>query len=243
MKCRLLIVLAVSFSSHADEIIVASDIWCPYICTDDSGYVVELTQQAFASVNINVKFELIPFQRALKLASQHKIDAVLAVTSEHVAAFELYNNHLVIGQYTNDFFTHSNDDWQFTDLPSLDDKHLASILGYDYGNALNQYLKQHPTHFRTSGETPLKTNLHLVIKNRVDVILGNHYVIDYSAKKNGYSDLIRFAGSEGEATPLYVGFSHNVQGLQYAEKFAEGVKNLKRSGAYQAILDKYHVNF
>ncbi|MGS0681878.1 substrate-binding periplasmic protein [Shewanella sp. 125m-7] len=243
MKSRLLIVLTVSFSSNAQELLVASDIWCPYVCTDNSGYVIELTQQAFASVDINVKFETIPFQRSLKLASNNKIDAVLAVTAEHIRTFELYNNQLVIGQYTNDFFTNNHTDWQFTDLSSLDNKHIASTLGYDYGSVLNKYLKQHHTHFQTSGETPLTTHLHLLGKSRVDAILGNRYVIDYTAKQNGYSKRIRYAGSEGEPTPLYVGFSRSDKGREYAAKFAEGVENIKRSGAYQAILDKYQVNF
>ena len=47
---------------------------------NNSGPIVELTQQAFASVNIRAKFKTIVFQRALKLASWHMIGVVLVVT-------------------------------------------------------------------------------------------------------------------------------------------------------------------
>ncbi|ABV85902.1 substrate-binding periplasmic protein [Shewanella pealeana] len=243
MKSRLLILLTVSFPSSAEQIVVASDIWCPYICSDNSGYVVELTQQAFATVDVEVKFETIPFQRALKLTSQHKIDAVLAVTSEHMLNFELYNNHIVIGQYTNDFYTAVDSSWQYSDLASLDDMLIATILGYDYGQSLNQYLETRHPQIRTSGETPLKSNLYLTAKRRVDLLVGNRYVIDHTARQFGYSDDIRYAGSENEITPLYVGFGNNDKGRSYATKFAQGIESLKQNGEYQAILDKYQITF
>ncbi|MCG9728343.1 transporter substrate-binding domain-containing protein [Shewanella sp. Isolate13] len=243
MKCRLLILCAMSFSTNAEQIVVASDIWCPYICTDNSGYVVELTQQAFASVDVEVKFESIPFQRALTLTSQHKLDAVLAVTAEHIAAFSLSNNHMVIGQYTNDFYTPANSHWQYSDLESLDNKLIATILGYDYGESLNRYLENSQSHIRTSGEKPLKTNLYLATKERIDLLIGNRYVIDYTAKQYGYSENIRFAGSENESTALYVGFSNDDKGRSFATKFAQGIENLKQSGEYQVILDKYQIVF
>ncbi|GIU06536.1 MULTISPECIES: ABC transporter substrate-binding protein [unclassified Shewanella] len=243
MKSRLLILLVMSLPSSAEQIVVASDIWCPYICTNNSGYVVELTQQAFASVDVEVKFETIPFQRALKLTSQHKIDAVLAVTDEHISSFSLNGNQIAIGQYTNDFYTPVDSNWQYTDRASLDDMLIATILGYDYGHSLNQYLEKRSPQIRTSGDTPLKSNLYLTAKRRVDLLLGNRYVIDHTAKEFGYSEDIRYAGSENESTPLYVGFSNNDKGRDYAAKFAQGIENIKQSGEYQAILDKYQIIF
>ncbi|GIU21104.1 hypothetical protein TUM4433_00030 [Shewanella schlegeliana] len=232
-----------SFFVNAEQIVVASDIWCPYICTDNSGYVVELTQQAFASVDIEVKFESLPFQRALTLTSQHKLDAVLAVTAEHISTFSLSSNHVPIGQYTNDFYTPVNSNWQYSSLKSLDSKLIATILGYDYGESLNRYLENHNSHVRTSGEAPLKTNLYLATKNRIDLLIGNRYVIDYTAKQYGYSSDIRFAGSENKSTALYVGFSNDDKGHSYASLFAQGIENLKQSGEYQAILDRYQIAF
>ncbi|WP_299804527.1 ABC transporter substrate-binding protein [uncultured Shewanella sp.] len=243
MKSRLLILLAMSFPSSAEQIVVASDIWCPYICTDNSGYVVELTQQAFASVDIEVKFETLPFQRALRLTSQHKIDAVLAVTAEHIASFSLSGDLVSIGQYTNDFYTAADSNWHFTDLASLDDMLIATILGYDYGQSLNQYLEKRQPQIRTSGETPLKSNLYLTAKHRVDLLIGNRYVIAHTARQFGYTRDIRYAGSENNITPLYVGFGNNDKGRSYAAKFAQGIENLKQSGEYQAILDKYQIAF
>ena len=49
-------------------------------------------------------------------------------------------------------------------------------------------------------------------------------MIDYTAKQNGCGDLINFAGSEGEPTPLYVGFSLNEKELEYAEKLQKALK-------------------
>ena len=160
-----------------------------------------------------------------------------------MAHFSLSGNQVSIGQYTNDFYTPVDSSWQYTDLESLDDMLIATILGYDYGQSLNQYLEKRNPQIRTSGETPLKSNLYLTAKRRVDLLIGNRYVIEHTAREFGYSSDIRYAGSENEITPLYVGFANNDKGRNNAAKFAQGIENLKKNGEYQAILDKYHVNF
>lgn len=243
LKLKLLVLLCLSFQaqSETEQIVIASDIWCPYVCADNSGYFVELTQQAFASVGVSTKFETIPFQRALRLAQADRIHAVLAVSPEHIGKASLQDSDLILGQYANDFYVHSTSHWQYSSLVELNNKTIASILGYDYGDKLNSLLAKSPTSFRASGETPLKTNLNLLQKDRVDILIGNRYVIEYTAKKFDYYDDIKFAGSEGISTPLFVGFSHKDLEQNYASKFAEGIQNIKESGQYQAILDKYHI--
>lgn len=239
----LLSLLCISCYAEAESkpVIVASDIWCPYICADNSGYLVELTQQAFKTVGVNVKFATIPFPRALRLAENNRIHAVLAVTPEHIGRHKLQPANLILGQYANDFYVHIENDWQYSALDGLNNKAIASILGYDYGDKINRLLEQNPQSFRASGESPLKTNLNLLHRGRVEVLLGNRYVIEYTAQKLGYLEQIKFAGTEGIATPLYVGFSYKDIEQDYPNKFAEGIKNIKRSGQYQAILDKYHI--
>ncbi|QQX80789.1 transporter substrate-binding domain-containing protein [Shewanella sp. KX20019] len=241
MKLKLLVILSLSFPAQAEQIVIASDIWCPYICTDNSGYLVELTQQAFLTVGVSAKFETLPFQRALRLAQRNQIHAVLAVSPEHIEHFKLQTPNIALGQYSNDFYVHSSNDWHYSTLSDLNGKAVASILGYDYGDKINQYLKKSPFSYRASGETPLKTNINLLKKYRVDVLLGNRYVVAHTAKSFGDFEDIKFAGSEGVSTPLYVGFSHKDLQKNYQNRFAEGIENLKQSGQYQAILDKYHI--
>ncbi|WP_076411932.1 ABC transporter substrate-binding protein [Shewanella sp. UCD-KL12] len=245
MKCKLISLLALaifSFSSKAEEIIIASDIWCPYICENNSGYVVELTEQAFASVGVRVKFETIPFQRALKLAKHNKIHAVLAVTPEHVKQFNLLiYDDAPVGQFSNDFYVRKNSTWRYQSIHSLQQQSIASIRGYDYGPVLNKYLSAHAYHYIASGETPHKINLNLLQRGRVDLFIGNRYVIEHTAKELGYDKYISFAGSENITTPLYVGFSRLDNEAAYAEKFAQGLDNIKQSGVYDAILSKYQI--
>jgi polar amino acid transport system substrate-binding protein len=241
LKLKLLTLLCLSFSAQAEQIVIASDIWCPYICTDNSGYLVELTQQAFLTVGVSAKFETIPFQRALRLAQSDRIHAVLAVSAEHISRFKLQTTNIVLGRYANDFYVHSPSDWQYSTFTDLNGKAIASILGYDYGDKINQHLTLSPNSFRASGESPLKTNLNLLKKDRVDVLLGNRYVIEHTAQEFGGLEEIKFAGSEGIFTPLYVGFSHKDLEKNYLNRFAEGVKNIRQSGQFQAILEKYHI--
>ncbi len=245
LKCKLvnlLTLIILSFSSQAEEIVIASDTWCPYICEHNSGYLVEITQQAFASVGIGVKFETIPFQRALKMAKSNKIHAVLAVTPEHLNRFNLLiYDDTPVGHFSNDFYASTNSNWHYTNIASLHQQTIASIRGYDYGPNFNKYLSTHPYHFLASGETPLETNLNLLKRGRVDLLIGNRFVIEHTAKELGYHKDIAFVGSENIQTPLYVGFSHLDSKAGYPEKFAQGIDNIKQSGVYNSILSKYQI--
>lgn len=230
---------AFSATISAKPLLIASDIWCPYVCEGQTGYVTELTQRAFAEMDQPVHFIAVPFNRALKEVEQGNVDAILAVTPEHVAQYNLFTDEIIIGYASKDFYTTTSFAWQFNQLEDLDTVQVGIIRGYDYGERLNDKIAHSNRFYIATGNQPLSMNLKRLIKGRFNVMIGNKIVIQNTANKLQIGDQIRYAGSFGEPLPLYVGFSQN--NTQAAEMFAIGLQKLKQTGEFQEILNKYNI--
>jgi polar amino acid transport system substrate-binding protein len=227
------------FNGYADTINISSDIWCPYICDENQGYVVELTDRAFDLMGHNVQFNLMPFNRALLEAQKGNIDAVLAVTPKNLVDYQLHSGDVKIGLSYNDFYTLTTNKWRFTELEDLRLHSVAIISGYDY-DTIQPHIDANPSDFYlATGETPLAMNIKRLIRGRFQVLLGNRNAITYTSKQLKMEDKIRYAGSYGTPLPLYIGF--NVSMSHYADIFAEGMAKLKANGEYDKILIKYHI--
>jgi polar amino acid transport system substrate-binding protein len=228
------------FTVSAKTIQIASDVWCPYICETQPGYLVEIAQRAFETQGEQVIFVPMPFNRALKEAKSGNIDAVLAISPSAATEYDLLTGETIVGQVSNDFFVVNHNPWTYKKLSDLSSQSISVIKGYDYGQILASYLTTHPQVSWSVGEDPLSMNIIRMIKGRHQITVGNRYVIEYTARQLKLADKIKYAGSMAETINLYVGFNINQQAKQ--QQFDLGVKVLKASGEYQKILDKYQIS-
>ena len=221
---------------------IASDIWCPYICDNETGYVVELTKRAFNSQGYEVDFVTFPYKRALVEVQKNNVDAVLAVTGKAMKDYDLVSGDIIVGYNSNDFFTATDSDKRFYHLDDLAKvNQIAVITGYHYGKELNQWLRKNPNTFYASGDTPLADNIVRLVKRRHSAILDNRSVIEHTASLLNLKNDIRYAGTMGEPDPLFIGFNQHKKAI--VSVFVRGIEQLKISGEYQAILDKYNITF
>ena len=90
----------------------------------------------------------------------------------------------------------------------------------------------------TTGNAPLKRNIKLLQKGRIDFLLDSRFNLDYQLSGLHIHDVVRVT-TEGTLTPLYLGFntqiSHDVITL-----FDDGINSLQASGKLNDILKKYH---
>nr|WP_283104461.1 transporter substrate-binding domain-containing protein [Shewanella inventionis] len=232
--------LIISNHSYAEPVRIASDIWCPYICENDTGYLVELTKRAFEIQGKKAVFATLPYNRALVELKRQNVDAVLALTPGAIADNHLIHADVIVGYSSNDFYTASNNKTVFENLGNLNNtQQTAVVSGYDYGIELNAWLHAHPNTYYASGDAPLAMNIIRLVKGRHDVIIDNKNVIEYTASQLNLSQQLRYAGTIGEPVPLYVGF--NQLNKANAAIFANGILLLKQSGEYQKIIDKYKI--
>ena len=239
-KYLLILLSLISIHAHATPIRIASDIWCPYICENEKGYVVELTKRAFEIQGQTVVFVTIPYKRALIELQRDNIDAVLALTPSAITNNQLIDADIIIGYNSNDFYTLIGEDESFETIADLNQTLQAAVVsGYNYGVELDAWLNAHPNTYFASGNDPLAMNIIRLVKGRHSVIVDNKNVIEYTASQLNLSQQLRYAGTIGQPVPLHVGFSQ----LNHAnaKMFANGIEMLKANGEYQEIINKYKI--
>ncbi|CAM4468954.1 substrate-binding periplasmic protein [Shewanella livingstonensis] len=240
LKYLFILLSIFSIHAHAAPVLIASDIWCPYICENKTGYVVDLTRRAFEIQGQDVEFRTIPYKRALIELQRNNIDAVLALTSSVIANNQLLSTDVVMGYNSNDFYTLVGSTESFEQISDLNKTQQAAVVnGYGYGIELDAWFGAHPNTYFASGNDPLAMNIIRLVKGRHSVIIDNKNVIEYTASQLNLTQQLRYAGTIGKPVPLYVGFSQ--QNKANAITFANGIDMLKANGEYQQIMNKYQI--
>ena len=231
--------------TQAKTLEVASDEWCPYVCDDQNspGFLVEIVNEIATTHGIKLRFSLMPLARALTLAQKDKIDILLALTPQHITDFKLQQSQLSFGGLYNDFYVKTNQPWRFQSIAHLsatlkDNTILGTINGYQYGEQLNQLLSSNTAHvFPDSGNSPLAKQLKMLELGRLDILLDSRFTVQYQLQK--LPDLsITYAGTQGDFTPLFLGFS-SLLSKEQVQLFDSGLMTLRQSGKLDAILAKY----
>ena len=231
--------------AQAKTLTVVSDEWCPYICDDRvlPGFLVEIVNEIARDNDLKVKFTLMPLARALNLAKKGRVDILLALTSQHIAELQLQQSQLSFGGLYNDFYVRAINPWRFQSIAHLsaslkDNVILGTINGYHYGEQLNQLLKSNTDHvFPASGNSPLEKQLKMLQMGRLDILLDSRLTVQYQLSKLPKSSII-YAGSQGEFTPLFLGFS-SLLSKEKVLLFDNGLMTLRQSGKLDDILAKY----
>ena len=244
---------------QAKVLVVASDEWCPYICDDTHlpGFLVEIVTEIAASNGVTVKFALTPLARALDLSQKGEVDILLGLTLQHINDFKLQKSHLSFGGLYNDFYVRASDPWRFKSISDLatalkNNAILGTINGYEYGDIIGNLLKDNAAHiFSASGNSPLQRQLKMLRLGRLDILLDSRFTVQYQLSKlvnkssltktpTTAKPSIIYAGTEGDFTPLYLGFS-SLLSKEQVQLFDDGLMSLRENGRLNKILTKYGV--
>ncbi len=235
-------------SVHAKTLVIASDVWCPYICDDHAlpGFVVEIMNEIANSNDLKLQLAIIPLARALDLAHKNEVDILLALPSQSIANAGLQQSHASFGGIYNDFFVTQELDWQFKGIENLaaqlkNNLILGAINGYQYGDEIARLLKENPENvFSASGDSPLQKQLKMLQMGRVDILLDSRFTVQYQLSKLPNNTII-YAGTHGGFTPLFLGFSSSLS-KELVHVFDQGLVVLRQSGRLEQILAKYGID-
>jgi polar amino acid transport system substrate-binding protein len=234
-------------------IIIAADEWCPINCDPaaakfgNTGYGIgiDLAKAIFEPAGYKVRYVVMPWSRALELVRQGKVDAVVGANMSDEPTLIFPNS--AIYPISDDFYVLKDKDFTFKDISSLKGHRLGLIKDYGYNEIISNYVKsvRHVSGAvqETTGEDALRQNIEKLLAARVDVLVESRPVMDYTLKKTGLQDKIRWAGSIPQGN-VYLGFSPVLgQSKQLAQLFDKGVAELKTSGKLGAMYESYGLHY
>jgi polar amino acid transport system substrate-binding protein len=238
------VALALASTAQADEVTLMADMWCPYNCepgSKDPGLFIEVATQALEAKGHKVKYSLAPWARALDDARKGTITGVVGAGPADIDGLEPATP---IASSSNCFFTPKGSKWTFTDITSLEKITVAGISGYTYTPEIDAYFANSKNAKKVElvgGEDALEKNLKKIAASRVDAIIEDVNVANYTAAKLKIADKIQKAGC-AKSLPITVAFAKkHPKAKEFAKIINDHLATLQKSGKFDALKKKYNM--
>lgn len=235
----------VSTSAHAVDkaLIVVADEWCPYNCPEkslDQGFMIDIATEILSSERYNISYQTLPWTDAIQAVSNGQFDALVGASRDEAKGLTLVEEPL--GENKNCFYTRLDDPFIYQPQANLKARRLAVAAGYLYGDPLDGYIQKNRANFNliqlATGENPLLLNVKKLKARRVDTVVENVHVMDYSLRKYRMTG-VRLAGCD-VPTSIYMAISpKRHDAAKIASIMAHGIRKLRQAGRMREILARY----
>ena len=249
MKIRLYFaLLLVGMSQHSlaftpTVITLATTSWCPYTCgqnKDDSGIIGVYLREVFSTLGIQLHIETYPWSRAIHMAQQGQVDGLLTAIPEE--APNLLFTKVPTATFQMCFYTQKDNDWQYSTPINIGANKLAVIQNYGYGEPVDSFIKNKSDIVKLSGLDSSKRLLDLLIKKRVDIIIGDSMVLGWSAQINNFDlHTSKQAGCLPES-PFYLALTPSDKHKKLIVELDSALKNQKQRAMLKALLAENALN-
>lgn len=222
---------------------IAADEWCPFNCSKDSldqGFVIDMTKQILGASGFDIDYSTQAWTSALDDVRAGRKDAIVGASREEAQGLVLVEEP--VGENKNCFYTRQADPFVYSSLASLHGRRVAIAAGYLYGEPIDSYITSNRQNFNriqmVTGEQPLLINIRKLGAMRVDTLIENMQVMDYSLRKYRISG-IRLAGCDAP-TPIYMAISPKREDAgKVASMLAVGIRKVRKTGKMREILARY----
>ena len=245
---RILLYLSMSFAfitsySAASELVIlrGDEDYPPdemHINGELTGFHIELIKNAASLISLPIRFESIPWKRAVQMLENGKGDALTYVSKnadrERYALF-LNDNILSESHYHLVINSHRKNEIQYDgNIKGLIQYTIGVQRGYVYSEEINQSTFDNKIIFNTVDQM-----ISLLSANRVDFAILT--MAEYQAQKdtNNFKN-ITILSPELTSSASYIAFSKAKNTHKTAELFAKAMKDYKASEEYLALRLKYN---
>lgn len=228
----------------AEAISVRADIWAPYNAQPDSdhpGFAIEMAKEIFATHDIVLDYQIMPWARAVQACKNGDIDAIMGASGLEFEGIVVGAQPLAMG--ANALIGLADQTWTYTTIASLDKIKVAYPRGYNYTVEIDTYLRANAAKNVTEvgGDEPLTQAVALLERKRVDAYVEDTLVF-FAALPETKKKMFKVVGQLTELPPIHLAFSPTKpHAKQWATWLDQGVLELKRNGRRAAILARYGI--
>jgi polar amino acid transport system substrate-binding protein len=111
-----------------DFITLVADEWCPYNCapnTDTPRFMIEIAQYAFERLGHTIRYEKIPWARAIRGTREGQYDGIVGAGREETPDFVFPEHGL--GRAVHVFYVRQGEAWKYSGLASLEQISLGVV--------------------------------------------------------------------------------------------------------------------
>jgi polar amino acid transport system substrate-binding protein len=202
---------------------------------------IEALRAIFEPQGISVEYQTMPWNRSLDEVRKGGADVVIAADRSDIP--EAIAGQEPCGFNRQTVFVKAGMSWKYTDPSSLKQIKLGVIDGYTNSSLVTKHINENKSAiFSVTGDDPLPKMFKMIAAGRIDGFIEDPNVGQWSLKSAGLSGKIIAAAdvSGSDVAPLVLLFSPSKPtSRDYAAKYDEGMRALRKSGKLKEILAKY----
>jgi len=238
MRLFLIILFFVSSASvsFAETIILgAENDWVPYSNHDGTGMASEIVLAAYKAIGIDVKLQVGPYNRLLKMVRNGEILGAFNVPRERSNEKEYIFGKTPLFTALSAYYYNVEEPLSATQKEELvNGEKVGVVFDYGYGEFFSN--NDRVTKIKVRSDL---LNLRKLAKGRIDVTILYDKTAQKLIKENGLTGKILKA-FDSETAEIYVAFSKVFPKAQYyADKLDEGLGIIKANGIYKRVMDAY----
>lgn len=234
-------------SDAASNVIsIRADIWAPYNDDPSSvspGSMVEIVKRIYQKAGYEIDYQIMPWTRSIMAVEKGTYDAIIGATTE---CPDCITPRESIGEMISHFYVKKGSSWRYTGPDSLKTVSVGVIADYAYADAFDAYVEANKDNVKAvdvmHGDEPLQKNIKKLLAGRLDTVIENTLVFNWTVKNMGLSESdFEDAGElENSKLELYIKFCPGKDTSPvYADIFDKGMAELRASGELTEILAKY----
>ncbi len=234
-----ILALFIVLQAHSETIeIAAEDDWIPYAKADGTGLANEIITAAFRSVDISIKFRVMPYARALSYIEHGKIIAAFNVPLDAQSKEKYILGEEKLFDAVSAYYYCSDKQVSIVNREQLRNHEVVGVVrGYGYGDHYLSLVKD--GHILEEIANSEVDNLRNLALGRLDFTIIYDKTANILVQQLQLESKIRF-GFKNETTAIYLAFSRShPKGRHYAKLFDLGMRRIRLNGVYQEILDSY----
>lgn len=237
-----LFILLVPNLGFAREYTFVSLEYLPYSRYEDGvlkGSDVEILQECFKRMDVDVNLLLLPWKRALHMAMHDQVDGIFgAVKTPERMARLYYSDPVRVEQIS--LFVRQESTFKFNgNLDKLKGASFGVVRDFSYGFKVDQFLKYCEETGRVERGVDTEMNLFKLIKGRFDFFIGDHFSVLHTIRNMGLKDQIRSLEPSLADNNIYLTFSKK-RGLSFfRDHFNEALESVRADGTWNRIMQKY----
>ncbi len=231
-------------SCQAETLSIRADYWYPMNGepnNDKPGYMIELATKIFNKKGIDIDYQLMPWNRAVKQTRKGDFDCVVGTYKEDTPDFVFPKNNW--GWDKPQLYIHKNDNWTFNNnYKSLLNRRVGLITGYAYQHNFDEFaLHNKGIHFQyISGDHALEVNINKILAERIDTLIESESVLQATLAKMNLAHELKAVGSITAPIKMYMACSPNKPSSQkYVDIIDAAMPALIKSGELTKIMKKY----
>lgn len=227
----------------SETVTIRADSWYPMNGdpgADKPGYMIELAEAVFSKHGYDVEYRNMPWERALQSVRGGNHDCVVGAYESDAPDFLFPDESWGMDQSA--FYAKPGGDWEYDGIESLSSVTVATIGGYAYGEALDEYRDNNPDRFEVlNANNALEQNIRKVAGGRVDVLLESPAVLEAQLQEMGMQGELVKVGELGDPVPMYIACSpaNEERSKKLVNWVDEGTKALRDSGKLDEIMARY----